>query len=71
VDPVPGPLILRKSGSARNRTQTSGSVGRNSDHWTTEAVEIMKTSVSIVISEDVLIVRRVTVRVIVVAYGFL
>jgi hypothetical protein len=32
VDPVPDPLLLRKSGSARNRTQTSGSVARNSDH---------------------------------------
>jgi hypothetical protein len=27
VDPVPDPLLLRKSGSAGNRTQTSGSVG--------------------------------------------
>jgi hypothetical protein len=34
--PVPVPLLLRKSGSAGNRTQTSGSVGRNCDHWTTE-----------------------------------
>jgi hypothetical protein len=32
VDPVPDPLLLRKSGSARNRTRTSGSVARNSDH---------------------------------------
>jgi hypothetical protein len=31
VDPVPDPLLLRKSGSAGNRTRTSGSVGRNSD----------------------------------------
>jgi hypothetical protein len=31
VDPVPDPL-LRKSGSAVNRTRTSGSVARNSDH---------------------------------------
>jgi hypothetical protein len=31
VDPVPDPLLLRKSGSAENRTQTSGSVARNSD----------------------------------------
>jgi hypothetical protein len=28
VDPVPDPLLLRKSGSARNRTRTSGSVAR-------------------------------------------
>jgi hypothetical protein len=32
VDPVPDPLLLRKSDSARNRTRTSGSVARNSDH---------------------------------------
>jgi hypothetical protein len=30
VDPVPDPLLLRKSGSTRNRTRTSGSVARNS-----------------------------------------
>jgi hypothetical protein len=29
VDPVPGTLLLRKSGSAGNRTWTSGSVARN------------------------------------------
>jgi hypothetical protein len=38
VDPVPGPLLLRKSCSAGNRTRASGSVARNSDHWTKEAV---------------------------------
>jgi hypothetical protein len=32
VDPVPDPLLLRKSGSAGNRTRTSESVARNSDH---------------------------------------
>jgi hypothetical protein len=32
VDPVPGPLILRKSGCAVNQTRTSGSVARNSGH---------------------------------------
>jgi hypothetical protein len=37
VDPSPDPLLL-KSGSARNRTRTSGSVARNSNHETTEAV---------------------------------
>jgi hypothetical protein len=31
VDPVPVPLLLRKSGSAGSRTRTSGSVARNSD----------------------------------------
>jgi hypothetical protein len=32
VDPVPDPLLLRKSGSAGNRTRTSGTVARISDH---------------------------------------
>jgi hypothetical protein len=32
VDPVPDSLLLRKSGSAVNRTRTSGSVSRNSDN---------------------------------------
>jgi hypothetical protein len=34
VDPVPDPLLLRKSGSAGNGTGPSGSVARNSDHRT-------------------------------------
>jgi hypothetical protein len=38
VDPVPDPLLLRKSGSAGNRTRTSAFVARNSAHETTEAV---------------------------------
>jgi hypothetical protein len=37
VNPVPDPL-LRKSGSVGNRTRTSWSVARNSDHETTEAI---------------------------------
>jgi hypothetical protein len=32
VDPVPDPLLLKKSGSTGNRTRISGSVARNSDH---------------------------------------
>jgi hypothetical protein len=40
VDPVPDPLLLRNSGSAGNRTWTSGSVARNSDHYTTKAVQL-------------------------------
>jgi hypothetical protein len=32
VDPVPDPLLLIKCSSAGNRTRTSGSVARNSDH---------------------------------------
>jgi hypothetical protein len=38
VDPVPDPLLLRKSGSAGNRTRASGSVARNSYQWNTGAV---------------------------------
>jgi hypothetical protein len=38
VDPVPDALFLRISGSAENRTRTSGSVAGNCDHWATEAV---------------------------------
>jgi hypothetical protein len=38
VDPVPDPLLVRKSGSVGNRTRTTESVARNSDHYTTEAV---------------------------------
>jgi hypothetical protein len=41
VNPVADPLLLRKSGSAGNRTRTSGSVARNSDHQTTEADTIL------------------------------
>jgi hypothetical protein len=38
VNPISDPLLLRKSGSAGNGTQTSESVTRNSVHWTTETV---------------------------------
>jgi hypothetical protein len=31
VQPLPDPLLLRKSGSAENRTRTPGSVARNSE----------------------------------------
>jgi hypothetical protein len=30
----------QKSSSVANRTRTSGSVARNSDHWTTETVHL-------------------------------
>jgi hypothetical protein len=40
VDTVPGPLLHRQSDSAGNRTGTSRSVGRNSDHYTIETVYI-------------------------------
>jgi hypothetical protein len=42
VNPVPDPLLLRKSGSAGNRAQTSGAVASNSDHLTTDAVNPLK-----------------------------
>jgi hypothetical protein len=38
VDPVPEPLLLRKFGRAGNRTWISGTVARNSDQYTSEAV---------------------------------
>jgi hypothetical protein len=41
VAPVADPLLLRISGSAGNRTRTSGSAARSFDHWTTE--EVVKT----------------------------
>jgi hypothetical protein len=43
VDPVPDQLLLRKSCSAWNRIRTSGSVGRNSEHSATEAVNLKVT----------------------------
>jgi hypothetical protein len=36
VEPVPDTLLLIKSGSAGNRTRTSGSVARNSDRLITK-----------------------------------
>jgi hypothetical protein len=41
VDPVPDPLLVRKSGSSGNRTRTSGSVASNSDHETTDELHEM------------------------------
>jgi hypothetical protein len=38
---VSGPLLLRKFGSAGNRTWNSGSVARNSDHKATEAASVV------------------------------
>jgi hypothetical protein len=32
VDPVPDPLLLKKCGRSGNRTRTSGSVAKSSDH---------------------------------------
>jgi hypothetical protein len=43
VDPVPDPLLLRKSGRDGDRTRTSGLAARTSDHQTTEAVLLLMT----------------------------
>jgi hypothetical protein len=40
VDPVPGPLLLRESGRAGNRTRTSGSAARNSDNTTHSIIHV-------------------------------
>jgi hypothetical protein len=40
VDRVPDSLLLRKTGSAGNLTQTTESVVRKSENYTTEAVSI-------------------------------
>jgi hypothetical protein len=44
VDPVPDPLLLRKSGSAGNRTRTSGSVSRNCANKTMDLHELSHSS---------------------------
>jgi hypothetical protein len=41
MNPVSDPLLLEKSVSAGNRTQTSGSLARNSEHLITEVVIIL------------------------------
>jgi hypothetical protein len=50
VDPVSDPLLLRKAGSAGNRIWTSGSVARNSDHYTTEVVALRLLRISIYVT---------------------
>jgi hypothetical protein len=49
VGPVLDPLFLRKSGSAGNRTRTSGSLAMNSGHYTTEAVYFLLHNIHIYI----------------------
>jgi hypothetical protein len=44
VDPVPDPLLLRKSDDAGNRTRASGYVARNSDVSTIEELLERKSS---------------------------
>jgi hypothetical protein len=48
VDSVSDPLLLRKSGSAGNRTRNSGSAAKYSDHQTTEALSFNLRFVSVV-----------------------
>jgi hypothetical protein len=50
VNPVPDPLLFF-SGSAGNRTRASGSVVKNSDYQTTEAVSKLR-SVCRIYAED-------------------
>jgi hypothetical protein len=50
VEPVSDPLLLRKSGSAGNRTRDLGLAARNSDHQTTEAVHRIQQSDIIIIT---------------------
>jgi hypothetical protein len=50
MDPVPEPLLLRISGSTGNRTRTSGTVARKSDHYTTEAIETIAPYQQILVS---------------------
>jgi hypothetical protein len=38
VDPVPDPLLLKNLVAPGIEPETSGSVARNSDHYTTEVV---------------------------------
>jgi hypothetical protein len=40
VDPVPDPLLFRKSGIEGNLTQPSRFVARNSDYYTTQTVNV-------------------------------
>jgi hypothetical protein len=55
VDPVPDSLLF--SGSAGNRTRASGSVTKNSDHWTAEAVAYNHTNTKFVIATELLLPR--------------
>jgi hypothetical protein len=55
VDPIPDPLLFRKSGSARNRTQTSGSVARNSHHYNTEVDMTHNRSLFVMMSKPLLL----------------
>jgi hypothetical protein len=54
VDLDADPLLLRKSGSAGNRTRTSGSVARNSDDKTIEAVSNNNTMIRKLMASELL-----------------
>jgi hypothetical protein len=47
VGSVPDPLLLRKCGSAGNRTRYLWSAARNFDHQTTKGVHLLQTDINI------------------------
>jgi hypothetical protein len=47
VDPVPDPLLLRKSGSAGNQTQDLW-ICSQEDYWTTEAVFVIEIEILLI-----------------------
>jgi hypothetical protein len=56
VDPVPDALLLRKSGSAGNRTRSYGSVARKSDKTTKEVTIIIIIIIIIIIMIIIIII---------------
>jgi hypothetical protein len=65
VDSVPDPLLLRRSGSAGNRTRASKSVARNSVFQITEAIGVKnsKDQTSNILLREVVFVHDNCVRV--------
>jgi hypothetical protein len=54
VDPVPDPLLVRKSGSAGNRTRASGSVATNPDYyWSDVRITFLISLYAVVLNEIV------------------
>jgi hypothetical protein len=51
VDPIPDPLLLRKSGTAGNRTWTAGSVARHSDHYTIQITTMVTAIAAATVTE--------------------
>jgi hypothetical protein len=67
VYPVPELLLLRKFGTANNRTRTYGCVARNSDHSTTEAVAYSDQNLEMIIHKNIVQIMAqssVTIRLI-------